>query len=89
MRRRRHLARRLHLALVDQRRAARPDRLHQRAGAVEQRPAPVAVAADRLDHALLEPAHHQLGLRLHEALQRGDPGGDQLGDDLAEPAHLE
>ena len=57
-------------------------------GLSNRRALPVALPRDRLDHALLEPAHRQLGLRLREALQRRDPGSDDLRQQLAHRAEL-
>ena len=39
---------------------------------------------DRLDHALLEPPHRELGLGLGKALERRDAGRDRLRQQLAD-----
>jgi hypothetical protein len=50
--------------------------------------APVAVARDRLDHALLEASDGQLGLGLDEAFEGRNAGGHRLGQQLADGADL-
>ena len=85
----RHLADTAHLALEQQRRTGGAKRLQQRRGPVEQRVAPVALARDRADHPLLQPAHRELGLRLDEAFQRGDARRHRFGQQFADRAFLE
>ena len=78
----RHLAGGEGLALKQQGRAGRADRLQQGMGVVEQRGPPVALARDRLDHPLLQPADRELRLGLDEAFEGGEPGADRLGQQV-------
>ena len=84
-----HFSRGEHLILEQQRDAGRADRLQKGLRRIEQRHSPVAIARDRLDHALLEPAHRQLGARLDEAFERCDPRRHRFGQQLADGADLE
>ena len=85
----RRFADRLNVPFENQRGAAGAERQQQRAAAVEQRAAPVAVARKALDHPLLEPPRRQLALTAGEAFERGDAGADGLADQFAHRAHLE
>lgn len=76
------------LILEQQGSAGRFERLQQRTRIVQQRAAPIAIARDGLDHALLQPPDREFGLGPDEALQGCDPGGDSLGQQFAYGAHF-